>query len=144
VIGCHRDDPETYALAKQAVDVLAEHLPEAQARVARAPDAGRIASLIGTGQMEVAVLAAEDALDMIAGRDRFAPYGAIPLAALAPLGARVLVARADFPQRHAWQVTAALEDSALTGALAANADFGIAWHPGSRARIEGRPMPEGT
>lgn len=141
VIGCHREDPATYELAKQAVDILALHLPEAQARVARARDVRRLASLIGTDQMEVAVLSVGDALAMSAGEGPFEPYGAIPLLALAPLALHVLVARADFPERHAWLVTAALEESEITGSMGDWEIIGIPWHPGSLARLKGRPEP---
>jgi hypothetical protein len=142
VIGCHRADPRTYELAKQAVAELVEHLPAAQARVARAPDARRLASLIGTDQMEVAVLDLADARAMTAGAGQFAPYGAIPLLALAPLADRVLVARADFPERHAWLVTGALVGSGMVARLRAGENPGIPWHPGSLAQIEGRPEPD--
>jgi hypothetical protein len=143
VIGCHRADPETYELAKRAVDVLAVHLPDAQARVARAPDARRLASLIGTDQLEVAVLSADDARGMIAGEGPFEPYGAIQLVALAPLAGRVLVARADFPERHAWLVTGALGRTELAESMARGEDPGIPWHPGSIARLEERQEPGG-
>ena len=141
VIGCHRADPATYELAKRAVDVLTVHLPDAQARVARAPDAGRLASLIGTDQLQVAVLSTDDARGMIAGEGPYAPYGAIQLMALALLSRRILVARADFPERHAWLVTDALEGTELAGSMSRGDDPGIPWHPGSIARFEGRQAP---
>ncbi len=141
LIGCHREDPETYALAKQAVELLEAHLPAAKSRVARAPDAGRLASLLGTAQLDVAILRRVDAAAMREGSGRFAPYGAIALRALTPLGGRLLVARADFPERHAWLVTAALAGSDLAPAATPSGDPGLPWHPGSRAFLEGRPEP---
>lgn len=141
LIGCHREDPLTYDLAKLTVGVLAEHLPAAQARVARAPDAGRLASLLGTEQMEAAILGVGDAAAMARGKGRFAPYGEIALRVLAPVLERLLVARADFPDRHAWLVTGALSGLAATPTAATTGDPGIPWHPGSRAFLEGRPEP---
>ena len=79
LISCHRADPRTYDLAREVVAVLEEHLPAAQARPARAPTAGRLlASLIGTDQMDVAILSAEDTAAMRAGTGPFAPYGPHP------------------------------------------------------------------
>lgn len=141
LIGCHKADPETYDLAKRAVALLAEHLPAAKSRVARAPDAGRLASLLGTGQMEVAILGAADALAMAEGSGRFAPYGPVALRLLVPAGERLLLSRADFPDRHAWLVTGALAGTELAPAPDSAADAGLPWHPGSLAFLEGKPEP---
>ena len=141
LIGCHKADPQTYDLAKRVVTLLGEHLPAAKSRVARAPDAGRLASLLGTAQMEVATLSSSDAAGMLQGTGRFAAYGAIALRVLTPVDGRILVARADFPARHAWLVTGALVGSDLAPALEQPGDPGIPWHPGSLAFLEGRPEP---
>ncbi|MGI9384275.1 MAG: hypothetical protein ACR2PO_14075, partial [Methyloligellaceae bacterium] len=71
LIGCHRADQQTYDLAKQLVAILEDRLPKASARVARAPNAGRLASLLGTDQMDVAVLAWADATAMLKGQAEF-------------------------------------------------------------------------
>ena len=142
LIGCHRADPATYDLAKRVVAVLAEHLPAAKSRVARAPDAERLASLLGTAQLDVATLSPPDAATMLHGTGRFEPYGAIALRVLAPVGGRLLVARADFPEQHAWLVTRALAGSDLLPALARSSELGIPWHPGSLAYLRGRPQPD--
>ena len=141
LIGCHRADPVTYDLAKRVVAVLAEHLPAAKSRVARAPDAARLASLLGTAQMEVATLSHADAAAMLSGTGRFKPYGAIPLRILTPVDSRLLVARAEFPARHAWLVADALAGSELAPASQRPDDTSIPWHPGSLAFFDGRPQP---
>lgn len=141
LIGCHRDDPETYALAKRIAAALAEHLPAAKARVARAPYPGRLASLLGTGQLEVAVLGTDEAGEMLGGAGPFAPYGPVAVRLLTPVGDRLLVARADFPERHAWLVTGALIGTALTPASLRLDGPAIAWHPGSLTFLEGGPEP---
>ncbi len=145
LIGCHKLDPETYYLAKRVVALLAEHLPAAKSRVARAPDAGRLASLLGTAQMAVAVLSPADAAAMLAGTGRFEPYGAVPLRLLMPVAGRLLIARSDFPARHAWLVTGALTGTELAPAPQSAGvplgDPGILWHPGSVTFLEGRPEP---
>jgi hypothetical protein len=144
LIGCHRGDPRTYELAGQVVRLLDEHLPEASARVARAPSAGRIASLIGTDQMEVAVLDRAEASAMAEGSGAFAPYGAIGLRLLAPAGDRLLLATDGFPNRHAWLVTGALLGTELAPLWVAWDDALLPWHPGSIAFAEGRPVPPET
>jgi len=141
LIGCHRADPVTYDLAKRVVAVLAEHLPAAKSRVARAPDAGRLASLLGTAQMEVATLSNADVAAMLSGAGRFKAYGAIPLRILTPVDDRLLVARADFPARHAWLVASALAGSELASASQRSDDTSIPWHPGSVAFLNGQPQP---
>ncbi len=140
LIGCHKVDPATYDLAKRVVAVLAEHLPAANSRVARAPHAERLASLLGTAQFDVAILSRSDASAMRRGTDEFAVYGAIDLRVLSPVGDRLLVARADFAERHAWLLAQALAGSDLAPAPGAN-DPGIPWHPGSLAYLRGNPQP---
>lgn len=153
LIGCHKADPETYTLAQAAVAVLAEHLPEAKARVARAPHPERLASLIGTGQLFVTVLGRDEAFAMATGAGAFAPYGAQPLQRLAEMEMYLLVAHADLPKRHAWLITEALfgsrlmpetESTATQTATAGETSQGAAWlpwHPGSRAFLDGEPEP---
>ncbi|MEM7023304.1 MAG: hypothetical protein AAF637_12040 [Pseudomonadota bacterium] len=141
LIGCHKADPETYDIAKRIVALLADHLPAAKSRVARAPNAGRLASLLGTAQMDVATLDLPEAAAMAEGTGAFEPYGRIVLRLLTPVDGRLLVARADFPERHAWLVTSALSGSDLVSSLEQPGDPGIPWHPGSLAFLEDRPAP---
>ncbi len=141
LIGCHKADPETYELAKRVVKLLDEHLPAAKSRVARAPDAGRLASLLATAQMDVATVSPPDAIAMLSGSGRFAAYGPVALRLLTPLRGRILIAREDFPERHAWLVTAALGGSDVTAQIDALHDPVIPWHPGSLGFLEGRPEP---
>lgn len=140
LIGAHRADPKTYELAKTLVGDLARHLPKARSRVARAPTAQRLASLIGTDQMDVAVLGKTDAIAMRDGSGRFEPYGRIDLTLLAVLEDHVLVAHARFPKRHAWLVAAALHESGLDPGPDIGSD--LALHPGSLSYIGGDPEPE--
>ena len=141
LIGCHKQDPRTYDLAKQVVALLGEHLPAAKARAARAPRAQRLASLIGTDQMDVAVLAWAEAAAMAAGTGIFKPYGKIPLTLLASLGDRALIAHGDFPARHAWLVAAALGASPLVAKVKVPGLTPLPWHPGAEAFRNGDPEP---
>lgn len=100
LVGCHRQDEGAYPRAKAIEAVLARHLPDAQARVARAPDAARLASLFATGQLELGLLRTEEAKAMRAGSGPFAAYGPVPLKALAATGPHVLYATGDFTEAH--------------------------------------------
>jgi len=129
LIGCHRESPETYALAQAVAATLADTLPDARARVARAPRPQRLASLLGTGQLELAVLGPRTAEAMTLGAEPFTAYGPLPLTLLAGLrGGFALVAHADFPAGHARQVAHALGDAAVAGPAP---DTGLAWHAGA-------------
>lgn len=139
LIGAHRADPKTYHLAKNLAGALAQYLPKAKSRVARAPTAQRLASLIGTDQMDVAVLGKTDAIAMRDGTGHFKPYGRIDLTMLAALEDHLLVAHARFPKRHAWLVSAALHESGID--LKADVPTGIALHPGSLSFVNGDPEP---
>lgn len=141
LIGCHKADQPTYDLAKRVAALLEEHLPASKARVARAPDARRLASLLGTGQMDVAILGAADAVSMFGGTDGFEPYGPTDLSVLIPIGEHLLVARSDFPRRHAWLVTGTLADADLVPASDSKRSYGLPWHPGSLDFLQGRPEP---
>lgn len=141
LIGCHKEDMAGYALAKEAVAILDEHLPAARARVARGPTPGRLASLLGTEQMDVALLGEADAVAMAEGSGRFAPYGAIRLRTLLVTPGRLLVARADFPDRHAWLVTDALDGWPTDAAPGTRAQPALPWHPGAERQRQGLPVP---
>jgi hypothetical protein len=141
LIGCHKEDPVTYDLAKKVAARFAEHLPAAKSRVARAPSAGRLASLLGTEQMEIAILGPADASAMVRGDGNFKAYGAIALRALMPVDGRILLCRADFPARHGWLVALALIGSELVPKFEPSRDLAIPWHPGSLAFLEGKPEP---
>ncbi len=140
LIGCHRKDPETYVLAKRVVAELSESLPAAKARPARAPRPERLASLLGTDQIDVAILSEQDASAMSAGQGRFSPYGALPLRLLSPVGKHLLLAHARFPERHAWALADALfhHGAALKPAVGDALD----WHPGVVAWSAGLPQPQ--
>ena len=140
LIGCHRKDPETFRLAEALADGINHALPKAKARVARAPHPERLASLIGTDQMEIAVLPVEEAILMRDGAGAFAAYGKLALTRIAGFDRHVLVADAGFPQRHAWMVSAAVEESGL--AQQPSGPSPLTDHPGVIARRNGTTLAE--
>lgn len=136
LIGCHRQDPDTYTLAQAVVREFENDLEAARARPARAPRPERLASLLGTDQLDVAILNAMDANEMATGAGRFAPYGKIPLRVIGSHGAYAMVAHARVPDHHAWLMAMAV-DSGLAMSLAWPDGIVLDRHPGVRAYIEG-------
>ena len=153
LIGCHKDVPATYDLSKQIVSHLEGELPAASARVARAPAASRLASLMATDQLNIAILAPELALAMASGSDKFAVYGSIELTTLLAMDGFLLVGHSRLKDHHCWQITKALEpfasqsNSSQSNASQSNASQSNAskpalpWHKGSELYLLGEPMP---
>lgn len=139
LVGCHKDASGTYALAKEIVALLDSHLPKARARVARAPTAQRIASLMATDQMDVAVMSADNANAMAAGAGDFKPYGKVPLQTLMQLEQWILVCRSDIPSRHAWLIA----DALLERIPASDTEINLPhWHSGALLRHQGQSIPD--
>lgn len=114
LVGSHRGDLRTYDLAKAVVDGLDAELPEAQARVARGPRPQRIASLMGTGQLYLAVMTVSEAERMARAEAPFEGYLPTPVDALAVIeDDYILYAAPDFPEEHALVVTQALDHASL-------------------------------
>ena len=103
-----RSDPPSYPLGKRVAAVLATHLPLSRARVTRAPHTERIASLISSKQLDVALMSPSDAAALAAGLPPFKAYGPVALRTLLTVGGYLLVCREDFPDRHAYIVTQTL------------------------------------
>jgi hypothetical protein len=145
LIGTSRADGPTYPLGKRVAETLLTYLPESKARASRAPDPWRLASLLSTAQMDVAILSATDAAAMLRGRPPFADFGGVALAGLFGFDPYLLVARADFPARHAYLVSRTLDEhgASIPGARALAAGVGVLpVHPGTLAYLQGAPLPE--
>lgn len=145
LIGSTRADAPSYAIGQQVATLLAEALPESRARVSRAPDLWRLASLISTGQWQVAIVARDDARAMTIGAAPFEDFGPIALRGLLEIGEHRLICRADFPDRHAYLVTATLAEhmERLPHATPPDpSDPEIAIHPGALAYLIGLPPPQ--
>jgi TRAP-type uncharacterized transport system substrate-binding protein len=144
LIGTSKTDAPTYPLGQKVAQVLANHLPESSARVTRGPDAWRLASLLTTGQLEVALLSKADVTALRDGRAPFDAFGPTDLNALFGFGDYVLVCRPDFPAHHAYQVVQTLSENAagIPGAMSVDATASpVAIHAGARAYALGEPMP---
>ena len=146
LIGTSKADAPTYPLGQRIAELLATELPESSARVTRGPDPWRLASLLTTGQLEVALLSGADVAALRDGRAPFEAFGPTALNALFAFGDYFLVCRPDFPGHHACLVVETLSEHADAIAGAAPVDAAVspvAIHPGARAYALGEPMPPG-
>jgi hypothetical protein len=144
LIGTSKTDAPTYALGQKIAEVLATHLPESSARVTRGPDPWRLASLLTTGQLGVALLSLADVGALRDGRAPFDAFGPTDLNGLFAFGNYLLVCRPDFPPHHAYQVVQTLSQNAagIAGATSVDATVSpVAIHAGARAYALGEPMP---
>lgn len=142
LIGCHKQDAQTYSLAKMVVREMESGLPTAKARIARGPTVGRIASLMGTDQMDVAIISKAHAPLMATGTNLFKPYGAIELRSLHQFADHVLVSRADFPAPHAWLVASALSHHKQKEPAQQEAAPPVPWHDGAHQFRMGQSIPK--
>ena len=140
-----RSDPPSYPLGKRVAAVLATHLPASSARVTRAPHTERIASLISSRQLEVALMRPPDAAALAAGLPPFKEYGPVDLRTLISIDDYLLICREDFPARHAYVVTRTLDlhrDELPEVAAVGSESAGIPMHAGALAYFEGMPPPD--
>jgi hypothetical protein len=143
LIGTCRADPESYPLGKRLVAILASNLPDSKARVARAPNQHRLASLLTTHQLEPVVFTLGEAAALAAGDEPFAEFGPFPLRLLFEVDGYGLVCSEEFPAHHAWLVTGALaEGLPVSRSLRTSDEQRIAVHQGSRAFLAGEPQPD--
>ncbi|MCP4319675.1 MAG: hypothetical protein GY789_27780 [Hyphomicrobiales bacterium] len=140
----HKDDSQGYELGKSLATHLAKNLPSSQARVTRAPNLARVASLITTGQLDLALLRKNEARALINGQTPFAYVDGKSLRAIAIFDDFVLVSRADFPAAHAYRVAESLALGPDNPSVAGTTDkgSGLVIHPGVLAFLKGQPRPE--
>ena len=137
-----RDDPSGYELGTRVAAILAERLPESRARVSRAPNKERIASLISSKQMDVALMHRDDAAGWRAGTSPFSDYGPVLLHTIVAVGDYHLVCRDDFPARHAWLIAEALSKDQHSIRVSGEASGArVPLHPGAHAYVSGAPLP---
>ena len=142
-----KTDAASYTLGKRIAAVLATYLPSSKARVVRAPYLRRVASLITTKQLDVAILSREHAVALAEGREPFAEFEPVPLRIIVGLGQYLLVCRDDFRALHAYLVAETLsrhqEELPVPvtpeGADTADDNAMLSTHPGARAFFDGRP-----
>lgn len=121
------------------VAVLRENLPLSRAMVSRAHDMTRIASLLKTDQVKIAVLSYMHARLMFTGEAPFQEFAPLQMEILVDNGKYLLVTRPDLPLYHGYLVTRALMEAAdkLQLLKPAKGQFGMAIHEGARAHYRG-------
>ena len=141
-----KEQAGSFERGQQLAVVLASNLPASKARVTRAPYRERMASLIISQQLDLALFKREEALALLHGQEPFADYG--PLRSLRLLIVSddfVLVCRDDFPAQHAYLVSKTLvefsepELAVLPGTQDENYP---PLHKGVLAYMKGEPMPQ--
>jgi NMT1 family protein len=103
-------EPASYPLGEAVAAVLARHVPESGALAARAADSLEIVKLLGTDQLDLALLTAEDVRDASEARGRFASEAPLRLRTLSVLGPYLFVCREDFPEAKAQTITRTLAE----------------------------------
>ena len=132
------------------VAVLRENLPLSRAMVSRTHDMTRIASLLKTDQVKMAVLSYQHARLMFTGEPPFAEYAPLALEILVDNGKYLMVTRPNLPLYHGYLVTTALMESAANLQLInpGQGRFGMGVHAGALAVYKGEkleppePVPE--
>jgi hypothetical protein len=139
-----RDDPPSDDLAERFAATLREALPESRAQVARAPHVQRIASLISSRQVDVAVLQAGNARALFNGEAPFSDFRPVPLRVLVQSGEYQCVCRDDFLDRHAYLVSEALIRNlpGLEPSAVAHPSNGVPLHAGTLAFLRGEPLQD--
>jgi hypothetical protein len=99
----NREDPVAYELGQAIAHTLADEIPESRARVTRARDAIRLASLISTEQLDVALVPTSE---LMAWQRHQSPYDQLQptqLKELFEVNDYVLISRDDFlPEHSTW------------------------------------------
>ena len=141
-----RTDPHAVVLADALAVGLARELPESHARMTRASDPVRIASLLATGQLDVAIVSRSEAAGMSSGSGAYRAVGPVPIRTLAELGAHFFVTVETFKKRHAYLLAAAVEHLRSSLPVAAEATSSqplmLPEHPGAAAYRGGAPLPD--
>jgi hypothetical protein len=141
-----RTDTRAQDLARALAYGLAAELPESHARMTRATDPVRVASLLATGQLDVAIVSRGEAAGMLAGTTEYRAVGPVALRGLAELGDHVLVTVEDLKARHAYLLARAVEHLRamlpIAPATASAQAYPVPDHPGAAAFHSGEPLPD--
>jgi hypothetical protein len=104
IVLVNAEEEASVQLGQAIAALLAKHLPESKAMMARARDINDVVRLIASKQLETALLREDDAAAAFMGIGRFADNGKVPLRALAQCGAYVFACRDDLPRSNGYQI----------------------------------------
>ena len=106
VIVASFEEQEAVRLGRRLADALARHIPQSRAMLARARDTNDMFRLLGSKQLDMALVGEADAHAAAGG----ASGGKIPLRSLARIGPYLLVCREEFPRANAYEIAETLAD----------------------------------
>jgi TRAP-type uncharacterized transport system substrate-binding protein len=104
IVLVNAEEAASVQLGEAIAGLLAKHLPESRATMARARDINDLVRLIASKQLDTALMREEHAVAALAGAGRFADNGKVPLRALAQFGPYILVSRDDLPRSNGYQI----------------------------------------
>jgi TRAP-type uncharacterized transport system substrate-binding protein len=104
VVLVNAEEAASVQLGQVIAGLLAKHLPQSRAMMARARNINDVVRLIASKQLDIAVMHEEDASVAFEGTGRFADNGNVPLRALAQLGSYLFVCRDDLPTPTGYQL----------------------------------------
>ena len=152
IVVANAEDEASVRLGQAIAELLAKHLPDSRAMMARARDLNDLVRLVATKQLDAALMREEDAWIALRGTGRFADNGKVPFRTLAQFDAYVFVCRDDLPNAIAYQVAETLSEQwTEVGAAAPNGARGpkpasaarIPLHPGAQEYYEDHPQQGG-
>lgn len=128
-------DTEGDKLGEEIADTLRKDLPASRALVSRAPNVERIASLLYTDQVKVAVISHKDLKELLAIED----FKNSPISILLDNGTYFVVARNDLPAYHGYLISKTLYDNKwLRFKEPEKNKSGLVIHPGTTAMLKGQ------
>ncbi|MFO1318963.1 MAG: hypothetical protein U1F52_05065 [Burkholderiales bacterium] len=148
LIHTSREDPEGDVLGDALAAALLKHLPASRAQVARGPTDARTASLLSTGQAEVAVLQPALAWALSRAAPPFQDFFATPLQVLVENDRHQLVCVDRFPRHHGYLVARAVMNEGEAHGLrvpqreagSPEAEFRLPTHAGALAFARGESL----
>ena len=134
--------PGALAVATAIASAIAARWPDTKAVPAAARSPLEVVKLLSSGQLQVGLLPAADAVQALEGRGRFAGNGKVPLRAVAVVGSDLLVVLDSYPLERAHALAQALVESRERGPLAEKPPLrgpaAIPFHPGALDYYRGR------
>jgi len=136
--------PGALAIASAVASAIAARWPETKAVPAAARTPVEVVKLLSSGQLQVGLLPAAEALEAFEGRGRFADDGKVPLRAVAVLGGDLLVVLESCDRQRAHDMAQALAESrdGLAGKPFLRGPAPIPFHPGALDYFEDRSAPK--